>query len=92
MLAAGLDGIKKKTKIPKPVEEDVYHFNNSKLKKKKIDTLPSSLNEALKHLSKDKVIKEALGETIFSSFMKAKQKEVEDSKLEVTPMEIDRYL
>lgn len=92
MLAAGLDGIQKKMQPPKPVEENVYHFENSKLKSLGINTLPSSLAEALNCLSEDAVIKDALGPVIFESFMKAKGKEVEESRLEVTPWEKELYL
>jgi glutamine synthetase len=77
---------------PKPVEENVYNFDNSKLKQLKIDTLPSSLTEALNYLSGDMVIKDTLGPVILESFMKAKRKEVEESRLEVTPWEKEHYL
>jgi len=92
MLAAGLDGIQKKMKPHKPVEENVYHFDNSKLKELKIDTLPSSLAEALDCLSADEVIKDSLGPVIFESYMNAKRKEVEGFRLEVTPWESEHYL
>lgn len=92
MLAAGLDGIKKKMKIPKPVEENVYQLNHVELKNKEIETLPTSLDNALIHLSQDKVIKDALGPVIFNNFMKVKKQEVKKSLLEVTPWEIRQYL
>lgn len=92
ILAAGLDGIKKKIKISKPTEEDVYLLDNSQLKKLGIETLPSSLSEAIEWLNKDEVIKEALGPTITKSFIKAKRSEIEQMRLEVTPQEIEHYL
>jgi len=92
MLAAGLDGIKKKTPIPKPVEENVYQLNHLELKNKAIDTLPSSLDDALNCLTQDEVIKEALGPIIFNNFIKVKKQEVKKSLLEVTPWEIQQYL
>src|SRR3989338_3304460 len=41
MLKAGLDGIKNKMEPPKPVEEDVYEFDECKLETHGIDTLPA---------------------------------------------------
>src|SRR3990172_1997506 len=46
-LAAGLDGIERRLLPPQPVEEDVYHFDDAKLAKMGIGTLPATLAEAL---------------------------------------------
>lgn len=39
-----------------------------------IDSLPSSLEEALKELAQDEVIRWALGEDIYAKFVEAKEK------------------
>ncbi|MCX5749355.1 MAG: glutamine synthetase, partial [Candidatus Saganbacteria bacterium] len=92
MLKAGMDGIKKKMVIPAPTEEDVYEFDEEKLKKRNIKTLPGSLKEALDEMEKSQIIKDALGDHTFKRFLDAKNAEWDDYRIKVTPWEIDRYL
>lgn len=92
MLKAGLDGIDKKIEVPDPVEEDVYEFDDKKLAKLYIHTLPSSLGEAVKELEKSKLMKEALGEFVFEKYLTAKKSEWNDYKTQVSEWELRRYL
>jgi glutamine synthetase len=92
MLKAGLEGIKKNEKHPKPVEEDVYEFTKSELDEKNIAMLPGSLGEALAEMEKSNLIKDALGEHAFINFLRAKRAEWDEYRIRVTPWEIDRYL
>jgi glutamine synthetase len=92
MLTAGLDGVKRKLKPPEPVEEDVYEFDDAKLKEFYINTLPSSLKEAIDVMKSSKVVKEALGPHTFSRYIEAKELEWDDYRIAVTDWEIDRYL
>jgi glutamine synthetase len=91
MLKAGLDGIKKKLTPPKPVEEDVYEFDEAKLDLHKIDTLPASLGEAIDELKKDKIIQEALGNHTYPIYVKAKKEEFDEFRLQVTKWELGKY-
>jgi glutamine synthetase len=92
MLKSGLDGIEKELSPPEPVEENVYEFDDRKLKEKGIGHLPGSLWEALGELRKDKVIREALGEHLFRKYMEAKTKEWSSYRRHVTGWEIKQYL
>ena len=92
MLKAGLDGIQQKMTPPDPIEEDVYHLDQTKRKAYNITTLPSSLREALDEMAKDPLVKEALGEHTYKRYIEAKKEEWESYSLQVTPWEIDRYL
>jgi glutamine synthetase len=92
MLKTGLDGIRKKLAPPKPVEENVYGFNNGRLKELNIDVLPYSLWEALKELKKDKVVQEALGQKLFERYVEAKTEEWDNFRINVTDWEVKRYL
>jgi len=92
MLKAGLDGIKNNLTPPAPVEEDVYHFDPSRREQLKIETLPSSLSEAIEELKKDKVIAEALGPHTFERFIEAKKAEWDHYRIQVSRWEIDKYL
>ncbi len=92
MLKAGLDGIKNKTPLPEPVEEDLYHFDEAELKRRNIEVLPGTLGEALEELKKDPLIREALGDHIYERFVEAKTQEWDEYRMYVSPWEIDRYL
>ncbi|MBD3307435.1 type I glutamate--ammonia ligase [candidate division KSB3 bacterium] len=92
MLKAGLEGIKNNLTPPDPVEEDVYHFSDKDLQEKKIETLPSTLAEALTEMRKDPLIKEALGEHTYQKYLDAKQAEWDDFRLSVSQWELDSYL
>jgi len=58
MLATGLDGIEEKIEPPDPVEEDVYGFDDRKLAKFYIKTLPENLGEAIEEFKRSKLMKE----------------------------------
>lgn len=92
MLKAGLDGIKNEMKPPKPVEEDVFELEPSKLEELKIDTLPFSIKRAIEELAKDATIRDALGKHTFNNFYEAKLSEFDDYRMQITPWELNKYL
>ncbi|MFQ6058803.1 MAG: glutamine synthetase family protein [Anaerolineae bacterium] len=92
MLRAGLDGIERNLTPPPPVEEDVYHFDDAKLRELAIGTLPATLEEALGELEQDKVLREALGEHVYEAFVRARRAEWDEYCIQVTRWELDRYL
>lgn len=92
MLAAGWDGVTNKTKYPKATEENVYQLSSAEHKKHKITKLPSSLREAIGELEKDKILMEALGPHLGPKFLKAKIQEWDELRLEITPLELKKYL
>ena len=53
ILAAGIDGIKKKISIGDPIDEDIFKISPKRRKKLNIKQLPSSLLEATKSLEND---------------------------------------
>ncbi len=91
MLAAGLKGINKKIDPPSPVEEDVYGFDNGKLAKFYIKTLPVDLGEAIEEFEKSKFMKETLGEHVFNKYLNIKKTEWNEYQKSVTDWELDRY-
>jgi glutamine synthetase len=92
MLRAGLDGIKNNLQPPEPVEENIYQLDGESLLQKNIDLLPTSLQEALDALKKDKILQETLGEHLFERYIDVKTKEWDQSKKQVTRWEIETYL
>lgn len=91
MLKAGLDGIKNKTPLHEPVEEDVYEFSDEKLKELDIDTLPSSVKEAVGEFSKSSLMRETFGEETFNKYINAKLKEWDEFRIAVTDWEMKKY-
>jgi glutamine synthetase len=92
MLAAGLDGIEKGLKPPKPVEENVYEMTEVQRQKRGIGTLPPSLLEAIQLAEKSKLVREALGEHVFNAFIENKKIEWNQYKAQVTEYELKKYL
>jgi len=92
MLTAGLKGIENKYPLPDPVEKDVYHMDPEERKKLGIEELPGSLIEAIEYAEKSEVLKEALGEHIFTQLITSKKKEWDDYRIRVTEYEIEKYL
>ena len=92
MLAAGLEGIEKRYKLPDPVEPNIYKMEMEEREKKGLRALPVNLFESLKETEKSKLIKEALGEHIFTRFLHNKIKEWDEHRVQVTSHEIKKYL
>ncbi len=92
MLKAGLEGIKKGYELPKSVEADIYEMNEIERKAKSINTLPGSLLEAVEEFSKSRIMREALGEHVFSKFIENKKIEWDNYRITVTDYELKRYL
>ena len=93
MLAAGLDGIDCGLNAPAPLNDiNVYHLTAEERAEKDIADLPGSLAEALRLLEEDAVLQDALGESTYESFRRAKWAEVEEYRTRVTDWEVERYL
>lgn len=75
IIAAGMDGIKRKMTPPEPVSSDPSTVGASEAAEKKIERLPVSLKEALKKLLMDQTLIEALGEDFAKVYLKVKTSE-----------------
>jgi glutamine synthetase len=89
MLAAGLDGIKKRTEPPAPAEEDLYHVDGNRAG---LDMLPGNLGSAIEELRRNEVVQNALGEHVYERYIEAKTQEWNEYRLYVSQWELDRYL
>jgi glutamine synthetase len=100
MLAAGLDGVRKKEALVDPVEENIYHMSGSRQKKFEIRVLPRNLDEAVRIMEKSDMVREALESHIFDKLIANKKKEVEEYTRnvsgefdkQVSDFEIEHYL
>lgn len=92
MLKAGIEGIKRKMTLMPEIEESVFDKSKEELDKLGVEILPRSLSEATDVFKKSKLMRELLGEELFSKYAEAKEKEAEDFRMAVTDWEVKRYL
>ena len=92
MIAAGLDGVEKGLALSAPVEESLFEMDRATIAAKSIKELPGTLGEALDELEKDEVVREALGDHVFSHFVEAKRAEWDEYRTQVSDWEVGRYL
>jgi len=92
ILAAGLDGIRRKIEPPNPVEEDIYHMSEKQRAEKGIETLPGNLGEALGEFARDRYLWNFLGNEFCDMFFRIKTKEWRDFNFTVHEWERKRYL
>jgi len=92
MLAAGLEGIKKKYRLPAQVTGNVYEMTDAQRKKAGIETLPDDLFEAIQITEKSQLVRKALGDKVFEYFIRNKKDEWNEYKKQVTKYELSKYL
>ena len=92
MLASGLDGIDRGLDCGEPVNRNIFDMSQREKKRLRIVQLPASLDEALNHLEKDGLLREALGDHIFDHFLFNKRTEWAEYIKEIHRWELDRYL
>ena len=91
-LAAGLDGIKRKLKVPASVDCNIFEMTDEERAASGIATLPENLYEAVQCMKNDKFVCDVLGDHIVEKYTEAKLKEWEDYRTRVSQWEIDEYL
>jgi glutamine synthetase len=91
MLAAGLKGIEAGYTLRPPVEDDIYEMDAHERKELEIESLPGSLIEAIELTSKSKVVKETLGDHVFTKFIENKRIEWDNYRTWVTDYELNEY-
>jgi glutamine synthetase len=92
MLAAGIQGIEKKYQLPSPIEENIFEMTPDKRAKLKIDSLPDSLENAIRETEKSKLVRDTLGDHIFDTLIANKKVEWDEYRVSVTNHEINKYL
>jgi glutamine synthetase len=92
ILAAGLDGIEKKSALVDPTEENVYEMSPEERQKRNIGSLPGNLFEAISLTEDSELVRKALGEHVFKSFVRNKKIEWDDYRTQVSAYEVKRYL
>lgn len=92
MLAAGLEGIEKEYELVDPIEENVFEMSSQQREQKGISSLPMNLSDAISLAENSQLVRKALGDHVFDSFIKNKKIEWERYRIQVTEYELKRYL
>ena len=92
MLAAGLEGIEGRYPLPATVEDDLYRMTDEERRELGIEPLPGSLFEAIQITESSDLVRRALGDHVFESFVRNKRIEWDKYRSQVTDYEIKRYL
>jgi len=92
MLRAGLEGIKRRYRLPKSAEDNIYRMTQKERERAGIQSLPEDLYEAIKLTEKSKLVKETLGDKVFEHFIRNKKMEWDEYKAQVSKYETDKYL
>lgn len=78
LLAAGLNGMKKKIEPIQPTAKNIEKLTVQERNEMGITQLPSSLREALDHFESSTLVSEVLGKEISDIFLEVKRKECKD--------------
>lgn len=92
LLAAGLDGIKRKLTPPTPTDRNIYVMDKAEREEAGIHDLPGTLKEALEVMQADPVITGALGAHALTHFVEAKEIEWDMFRTQVHPWEREQYM
>ena len=92
MLSAGLEGIEKEYELPESMDKSAHDMTKAELKELGIESLPGNLWEAIQVTEKSDLVKEALGESVFHSFIENKKIEWDRYNGQISQYELDRYL
>lgn len=91
-LAAGLDGIEKNMTPPAEVTENIFDMDAAMRAAHGIESLPGSLEEALKELKADQLIMDTLGEHVAENYIAGKECEWEEYRTRVSSWEREKYM
>ncbi|MBS5937560.1 type I glutamate--ammonia ligase [Clostridium sartagoforme] len=92
LLAAGLDGIKNNLQPPASIEKNIFKMTLEERAEEGIDSLPGTLEEAIRYMEESELVRRTLGEHTFNNYIKAKTAEWDDYRTKVHQWEIDNYL
>ncbi|MEN9853985.1 MAG: type glutamate--ammonia ligase [Actinomycetota bacterium] len=92
LLGAGLKGIENGYDLPAETEDDVWSLTDLERKAMGIESLPQSLDHAIRKLESSELAAEVLGESVFSFVLANKRNEWAEYRSQVTPFEIEQNL
>ena len=91
-LAAGLDGIEQGMVPPPEIVDNIFAMTPAARKRRGIEALPASLDEALAYLRKDKLMLSTLGSHVCGQYIAGKEAEWHEYCTRVSSWERDKYM
>ena len=92
MIKSGIDGIKNRITPPPSLTQNIYTMNEEERTKAGVTSLPDSLAAAIEALEKDPLMLDALGEHVYTQFIKAKKQDWKEYSTQVHEWEVKKYL
>jgi glutamine synthetase len=92
ILAAGMDGVRRKLDPGEPNNDDLYTCTGDEIARAGIAILPQNLSEAIDAFEADDVVRASLGEALAREFASLKRMEWIEYSRSVSGWETDRYL
>jgi glutamine synthetase len=92
LLSAGLKGIENNYELPSETEDNVWDLSDSERRAMGIQSLPQSLDHAIRLLEESELAAEVLGEQVFSYVLANKRKEWSEYRSQVTAYELKTNL
>jgi glutamine synthetase len=92
VIAAGLDGVKRELHPGGGHANNLYDLSPAQMREQGIGILPQSLGDAIDQLESNKVIRDALGDSLSEEFIKIKRAESMEYQRHVSDWEINRYV
>jgi glutamine synthetase len=80
VVAAGIDGVRRPRDLADPVDADPADLPEAERSARGIDRLPANLGEAIEHLDRDEVLRNALGPQLAQAFLAVRRAEWEAMK------------
>ena len=75
VIAAGLDGLDRDLRLPEPVTVDPASLSAAERRTRGISQLPASLGAAIGELERSAMLREAMGDMLFESFLATRRGE-----------------
>ena len=91
-LAAGLDGIEQGLTPPAPISRNIYEMTAEERSACGLESLPGTLEAAIRALEADSVVLDALGPHTALQYITGKLREWEEYRTQVSQWELDKYL
>lgn len=92
VIGAGLHGIQEGYELQDPVSEDVWSLTTAERKALGLKPLPGTLHDAIRQMEESELVASILGEQVFENFLRNKQQEWDEYRVNVSPFEVNKYL
>jgi len=94
MLTSALEAVDDRSvTCPEPVNNvNLYELNPKEREQLMVGALPGSLEDALIEFKADPLMKTALGDTLYETFITSREAEINEYRTKVTDWEVMRYL